>query len=192
MRYLAIAILILAGGCTTAPEPATDPLGAAPTDLTVDVVIHCGPDAARPEVQRRSGRLVLFPDGSLHYGAAAFADTLPPKVRSVSRRDLAEVWSLIRHLGLADETEAIRPINIDLLPPASEGVTYVVTIRADGDRWVFVRESSEGETLDPASVQLIRRLAELAWASDIPPEQVTIMPRRYDLGPDPYERYRAP
>ena len=66
---------------------------SAPLDFTVDVTIISGwgfPDS--PEVHLRTGRLVLFPDGSLHYGepgreqwvakGGQAADWLPPRTRS--------------------------------------------------------------------------------------------------------------
>jgi hypothetical protein len=195
MRW--VTILVLAGllGCAGTPDAPVDPLGAAPADFTVDVLIRCGPDAAeRPEVHRRPGRLVLFPDGSLHFASGADVDVedLPPKVRTVSRRDLAEVWSFVQQSGLGDGSAAVEPLNFDLVRPPESGLVYLIGFRGDRERWAYLRASNEMQPPDPAAVLLIRRLAELAWASDIAEEEVAIIPRRYDLGPDPYERYREP
>ena len=38
--------------------------------------------------------------------------------------------------------------------------------------------------------ETIRRLAALAWATDLPSNETFVAPIRYDFGPDPYARYR--
>jgi hypothetical protein len=195
MHRLLFLVLTVFSGCVSSPDAAVDPLGAAPADFTVDVQIRRGPEAAeQTDVHLRAGRIVLFPDGSLHFCSGDDVDVadLPPKVRTVSRRDLTEVWSFVQQAGLGDQTSASEPINFDLLEPPGNGFMYLIAIQGHRERWVFVRRVDGTQAPDPAGERLIRWLAELAWASDIPEQDVVIIPRRYDLGPDPYQRYREP
>ena len=46
--------------------------------------------------------------------------------------------------------------------------------------------------LFPWAAALVRHLAGLAWATDLPQKRIRTIPRRYDFGPDPYARYRTP
>lgn len=173
---------------------ASDPLGAIPRDLTIDVLIVSGDgwnDAADEPVTRRSGRFVVFPDGSLHYGEGrAFIDELPPEVRVLSRADLAELWSLADQLGWADPDAGEPPTGLDPRQWSGAETVYRMDIRAAGRRWQFERVLVEPGARDAAAEALVRALAVLAWVEEGPVLPPSIMPQRYDLGPDPYERYR--
>ena len=60
----------------------------------------------------------------------------------------------------------------------------------DGDLWVLSESHLPGVALPRAVLLRIDANGGLAWATDDPPLETMVMPRRYDLGPDPYARYR--
>ncbi len=197
VRYSIILPLILVWltGCATPPEFAADPLGAAPMDFTLDVTILMGEDIKdRPEAQWRQSRYVLFSDGSLHYGAdnERKADWMPDLARRLSRERVAEIWSLSQQLGFADPVNGDVPTNFMSISPSSNEVVYLIAYTGSNHRWEFVRRTEPGNSDDPASVTLVRRLAMLAWADDQLSREMRLLPNRYDFGPDPYARYRRP
>ena len=124
--------------------------------------------------------------------AAVFGRLLPPRTRTLDRRQVAEVWSLANQLGFADRAAADPPLDLGRIDPPRGGIVYVMVFTGNGERWTFVRAAGADEAPDPASVDFTRRLAELAWASDEALPRAMVIPRRYDLGPDPYARYRQP
>jgi hypothetical protein len=199
---LAGALLSGLGGCQSgAARPddgvamgAADPLGAIPHDLMMDVLIVSGDgwyDELDEPVTRRTGRFVIFADGSLHYGEGrAFIHELPPEVRVLSRADLAELWSLADQLGWADPEAGERPTGLDPAQWRGAETVYRVDVRANDRRWQFERVLVEPGARDAAAETLVRALAVLAWVEEGPVLPPSIMPQRYDLGPDPYERYR--
>lgn len=191
---LAIWITGMAAGCAATRPASPDPLSAAPEDFTLEVVVRCGRGMPQStEVHFRPGQFIFLPDGSLHYAAGPpVKGRLAEQTRILSRRQVAELWSLTRQLGLADPDAGWEPVNFDLIEPPEDGLVYLIGITGDDQRWAFVDAAGAGEAPDPAAVQLVRHLADLAWASEQPPGRITIIPRRYDLGPDPYARYRRP
>jgi hypothetical protein len=191
----ALAAVLLIVGCAAPIESAAEPFGAAPEDFSIEVEIATGPNAPdRPEVHLRPGRLVLLPDGSLYYGAPPRGrlEKLPPRRRELDRRQIAEVWSLLRQIGLADPEAAAPSTNLALIEPPRDGIVYALAVTGSGERWTYIRASLADEPPDPAAVMVVRHLAALAWATDLPAERITVIPRRYDLGPDPYAKYRQP
>ncbi len=188
-------LLVQLTGCAVPPEFIPDPLGAAPMDFTLDVTILTGEDTNdRPEAQWRQSRYVLFSDGSLHYGAdnERKADWMPDLARRLSRERVAEIWSLSQQLGFADPVNGDVPTNFMSISPASTEVVYLIAYTGSNRRWEFVRRTEPGNIADPASVTLVRRLAMLAWADDQLSRERSLLPNRYDFGPDPYARYRRP
>jgi len=212
MRCVILAVLfsaVLAAvlpGCATPPPASGDPLAAAPEDFALEVVMRCDkemppappaptapPAPPAPQVHQRPGRFIFLPDGSLQYADSSRPDgRMPERTRTLSRRQVAELWSLTRQLGLADPAAGHEPINLDLIQPPAGGVVYLIAVTGHDRRWMFIDAAAAGEAPDPASVAIVRHLAELAWVSDEPEGRVMIIPRRYDLGPDPYARYRRP
>jgi hypothetical protein len=217
---LAFAITgVLLGGCATSPETAATPEedvqttdavvtatpvedvettdivvleaaepGAQPEDFALDVIVL--PSSRVPRrgpVEHRASRYVLFADGTLHVGAIDRG--LPPRVRTLHERDLDAVWGLSDDVGLLAPAAREAPGNPELERPPASGVKYVVTVTAAGERWMrhYVDDAD-----DAAGVQLVRALAALAWMSDEPEVRRLTIPRRYDFGPDPYERYAPP
>ncbi len=195
IRRCAFAILILVGGCTTAPEYAVDPLSGAPADFTIDLTILRITDGEQTlPVHLRPSRFVLFPDGSLHFGLDEdrSVDWLPLPRRALSRAQVAGLWSDVQQLGFADQAQADPLTNWNHLEPQADHVVYLLALTGHGKRWGFQRTIDVDGSPDSAIGALARRLAHLAWASDLPPTQSPIIPRRYDFGDDPYQRYREP
>jgi hypothetical protein len=218
MRRIAIIIIVIAlllaglasAGCARRQQVSADPLGIAPTDFSIEATVLTGEGATVHEsAHLRQSRYVLFADGSFHYGEDVDreqgADWLPPLTRVLTRKQLADVWSLAQRLGFTDPDNAGgSAINFKLIEPQAGGVTHIVAFRGWGERWSFVHgwAPQDGETAphgqtpshqpDSAMTQLVRELARLAWASDRSPVEAVVMPTRYDFGPDPYERFRQP
>lgn len=220
-RSIAAIVLSMAGaiavtGCGAPQRVSADPLGAAPTDFALEVTIltpapattqptstapatapTAAPATMPAEAHLRQSRYVLFSDGSLHQGEdsdhSKGAEWLPPITRVLSRRQIAEVWSLAQQLGFNDPKNAGNSaINFRTVPPPSEGaVVYLMAFRGWGQWWTFTRNSPMDHP-DPAMTEMVRALAQLAWASDMPATEPHVVPRRYDFGADPYERYRQP
>lgn len=196
--FLLAAVLLTAAGCSAPSAIQADPLGGAPADFTLDVTVLVGDDvqpASEAHLQR--SRYVLFPDGLLHYQADPQGergqDWLPPLMRVLNRRQVAEVWSLIQQLGFAEQTgDDGEPFNFKLVHVQPDERVYLLGVQAHGRRLNFKRGGLASEAPDAAMVQLVRRLAELAWASDLPEQPIRTLPRRYDFGPDPYAPYRQP
>jgi hypothetical protein len=166
-----------------------------PADFSVDLAVLTAPDLKRPrEAEARPARFVVFCDGSLHWGPRLDpgVDRLPPPRRTLTRRQIAEVWSLARQIGLADPALAGEVANLRLMEPQPGQVVYVAIFTGRGDRWTHVRRLDADEPIDPAWARFVRHLAGLSWAGEPPPEPVRAAPRRYDFGPDPYARYRRP
>lgn len=184
-------------GCAAAPSQVTDPLSAAPDDFAIELSVLAAPDLPmQTELHRRSSRLVLLPDGALHYGvdpkSVHGASWLPPLTRILSRRQVAEVWSVARQLGFTDPQAGQPPTNFDLVAAQPGSISYVAAFTGWGERWQFVRRAPVAEPADPAMQQLVERLAHLAWvdADAAAHTDVRILPKRYDHGPDPYAKYR--
>ena len=65
----------------------------------------------------------------------------------------------------------------------------LITLRAEGRTWTWVRRAVGEESLDAAAVRVIRTLGVLSWVPDWRADD--LLPERYDYGPDPYASYRA-
>ena len=189
---LTMVFLVCGLGCAM-PAPVTDdPFAVTPMDFSLDVTILLGESApSGSEVHLRPSRCVLYADGSLHYGEGEDlgVDQLPPLVRQLNRRQVAGVWSLAQQLGFADFDNGSEPVNFSLIQAGPDEIVDLIMFTGDGRRWEFVRRSSL-ENPDQASMQLVRLLAQLAWAEDTRLEYIAAPPFRYDFGPDPYSMYR--
>ena len=115
---------------------------------------------------------------------------LPPRVRIVGPADFAGVWAMIVEEGMAGPQAGDPPVNLTKIRTPATGVRYVIVVVGDGHRRLFVIGDDPVED-DPA-VRLVRRLAALAWVPDDPHPPLATVPLRYDLGADPYARYRQP
>jgi hypothetical protein len=197
MRGLAGAVL-LAGCQSQQPAPpgeTSDVLAAAPADWTIDATVLAGGDVTpAPGTHLRPSRAVVFPDGSLHYGAdpKRGVDWLPPLVRRLSREQMAQLWSQANQMGFDDAEGADDVGNEKLIAAGPTEIVHVLSFSGGGQRWAFVRRGSAVEPTDAATTAFIRTLAALAWAEDEPDHEAMIIPLRYDFGPDPYQRFREP
>lgn len=196
-----IGVLLLVGGglglvagCTAAP-PRTDVVDVAPRDLTIDVTVLAGRGAERLDrVERRQGRYVLFPDGGLHadVGRTMTADVRPGLTRRLERQQVADVWTVALDTGLADPQRA-QPAGNDALVEAPPGqIVHIITFIADNRSWRVVQMAPAQGPMDPATTDLIRELAALAWVADDPTSPLRPAVVRYDFGPDPHAMYRYP
>ncbi len=192
---MALALLLPLAGCVSPPESVSDPLAVVPVDFSLEVVVLSGPGAeGRPEAHLRPGEWILFADGALHHGTEAERSLrgLPPVARILSRREVAEVWTLARTLGLTNPARAEIPFNFDLVVAPPGRTVYLGCFTGDGDRWSYRRDIDLDRSAERGLTPLVRHLAGLAWATDLPQKHIRAIPRRYDFGPDPYARYRTP
>lgn len=177
-----------------APRGATaDSFGETPDDLTIDVTILPGAQLrGRSEAHIARSKYIVFPDGSLHgdRGRTIEVRTRPGRIRTLSRESMADLWLLLGQSGFSELRETGFGGNPELLAPAPTEVLTVLTVHARGATGTFIRRTP-AETPDPAVTRVVRSIARLAWATDDPPLETTVQPVRYDLGPDPYARFRG-
>ena len=193
----AVSLLLIAMlcGCSNRQYQA-DPLDEAPADFAIDLAVLAGPEAAMAapdaEIHRRPARYVLFADGSLHSGVTDphAPDSLPGRTRHLNSGDRAILWSLLQQQGLAEPVPSEAGTNLRLVTPQPDEIIYIVKFTGNGRQWGLTRRNGAAEPTDPAMQQLVRRMAQLSFASDAPEEQAGFIPPRYDFGPDPYARYR--
>jgi len=165
--------------------------GSFPADFGLDVTVLLGPGAQESlEAQDRQAKYIVLPDGSLHSDASPFIDvsTRPGRARWLYEDQMQFLWSLCTQTGFAEERDANGPPNPDLLAARRGERLVILTLRADGRTWSYVRRAPGTEPMDPAAARLVRALAILSWVPDYRPEDVA--PERYDFGPDPYAVYR--
>jgi hypothetical protein len=197
MRVVAVLLMVCVSGllsaCSTAPVVTADPRAPAPSDFSLEAVILVGKDVPRrTEAHLAPGRFLLFADRSLHYERAREIREARQSGyrRTLESGQVAGVWSQLAQLGLTDPANADEMINFNLVTPPTNGVVFLLAITGGGDRWVFTRSSAQSDATDPALTEVIRHLAELAWVNELTEEGTPVRARRYDLGPDPYARYR--
>ena len=207
MLWNAIALMIVmhVASCAAPVSTNDDPLGIAPADFYIDATVFASlgsrsPDAAKA-IQNaaphlRPARYVLFADGTLRQAfdatGAKGANWLPPITRMLTREQTAEVWALAHQLGLT-RVESGDPLIDPALVKADAGQRVIyLDFRGNGKRWNFIRQAPLDQAPDAAVVKLIQHLVELSWADVAAPSDTTLVPKRYDFGPDPYQRYRQP
>ncbi|NNF41788.1 MAG: hypothetical protein HKO59_02550 [Phycisphaerales bacterium] len=194
---IAIGLLLLAG-CHAAPEsaggaPASGPAArAVPADFSIDLVVRGGSRSGPiAPAHLRGAHYVLFADGSFHHGVAATPSRLPPRTRHLSREQVARLYAELADAGLADVDAGDPPVNATLTPPPpDDALQFLLTCTGWEQRWMFDRTMPVAAAGDEPIATIARHLAALAWAPDTPRPTPAIIPRRYDLGPDPYEVYR--
>lgn len=182
------AMVAWVAGCQSAP-PAAE--GRYPPDFALDVTVLRGRKAVeRLTVEDMQAKYVLLPDGSLHADESPFIDisTRPGRARWLYDDQVQSVWALCRTLGFDERSKANGPPNPDTLRVAAAERMTILTIRADGATWTWVRRALGDEPADPAVAKVVRTLAILAWIPDLAPDSA--VPVRYDFGADPYEVYR--
>ena len=118
----------------------------------------------------------------------AVAHWLPPYRRTLEREQVDATWIAIVGLGLFDPGLGMQVDSGARVEPEPDQTLYVAVIGGGGVRWSLIARHDDGDAL-PALARLADQLAELAWATVLPPATSDI-PKRYDYGPDPYARYR--
>lgn len=198
---MAMSLTIALGGCaatSTSTAASNDPLSPAPADFAVDVQVLADTVVDGAPVHHRPARYVLFADGSLHsqIDPPRRVNWRPGLTRRLSREQVASVWSIMQQAGMTDPTSADDIDNLDLRPDPANEIVYLVDVLADGRRWRYERrtpvaaDAATDVATDAVMTTLVRRLGQLAWASDLPEDAPRAVPLRYDFGPDPYARYR--
>lgn len=149
---------------------------------------------------REPGRWIALADGAFHHFVPDERDVREtgvhparrdaPRLRVLGSAELASLWTLVVGRGLADGPAtgpAIAPVTVE---PDFDETVFVLVGRANGRRWSVVRRTTgPARALDPAVLAVVDRLAELSWLEQDPGGR--LVPRRYDLGPDPWSRYRG-
>lgn len=194
---VALVAVLPVAGCASAPRAAApeDPAGSVPGDLTVEVAVRPGRGVEqRVKIEERPARFVLLPDGALFGEADAPPrdGVRPARARRLAREQMADVWTLLRSSGFADAALAETTSNPALLAPAAGEILATLEVCADGRRFAFVRRYKPGAEDEVAMRRVVRSLASLAWASDEVLVESAELPKRYDLGVDPYARFARP
>ena len=209
LRLLAACLpIIVATACSTPPSSTA---GAVPPDAVIDATVLVGDDLGRRirrdpgawPVQFRPARAIILPDGVLRadVGADLRVDDRPGVARHLYRAQLEDLWRGLDELGFGDPVVGDYVGNLGRLVPADDEVIQILALQRGGRDWAIVRRfeippdttADEAATLEDARMRAaIRRLAALAWAFDDPPSDAIEFPERYDFGPDPWARYRAP
>jgi hypothetical protein len=207
-RITGLAVAFLMTGATAGcggdrPTAGADPGGriviepdvaaVAPRDFEVDVLILTG-SLRDPgdRVDERPLRISVSPDGSLHATLDRNVSgwTVPPRIRTIDRPTMAVIWEQARRIGLLDASADMPPIHPPAVRAEPDELVALVTVVADGRHRAVLARVGGPQRLDAELSNFIRRLADLAWATDRPDRGVRYIPRRYDLGDDPHARYR--
>ncbi len=112
--------------------------------------------------------------------------------RTIGPDEMNEVWALIERLGLMDPNLTQPPPNFDEIVPSPGSITYTIAVTAGRRSRAVIERVPDEPGARGGSVELVRMLARLAWATDLSDPHVVTIPRRYDFGPDPYAQYRRP
>ncbi|MBL9147379.1 MAG: hypothetical protein JNM94_01665 [Phycisphaerae bacterium] len=198
---------------TPAPAPPIVDAAPLPDDLLIDVTVLPGRNVREDQlVHIRRARYIVFPDGSMH-AAVGREDpvalrmgigpwsrrtlgvlTRPALSRVLTREAMADLWLLTQQCGFANPDDATFSANPALLAPKPSETLTIVTIGVGGrqgtflDRTPFDPKAPEPADPSPAG-RLVRGLARAAWATDEPSGDALVAPVRYDLGPNPYDRF---
>jgi len=193
----ALLVVCLAASCASSHDATTaqrDPLVAPPDDFVLHVLTMDAdtmPPAVESGAPGAGSQFVVSADGVLRADRAPYAstNTVPPIVRTLSRRQMADLWSLLRELGLANAQAGQEPRNPSLVAREAPRPAILITVKADDRSRLFVSSRPDGETADPAAARLVEHVRALAWFGD-ENGRAMVEPKRYDFGPDPYARYR--
>lgn len=185
--------LLLTGCAASRPEM---PAGASPSDFSLDVAVLTQP--ADRSLEDDSGSYRVEPDGSFWYRPplrdgpdGASEEPRDRLVRVLTMNEMAAVWDIVNQLGL-DESAAEEAMgNLELVRPQPGERIYLAKIAAEGQHWAFARTlGGRGRDAQTPLADLAAVLADLSMEAREPGARTIGIPVRYDLGPDPYARYR--
>ncbi len=183
----------VAAGVTIATEPVADEASAAPPDFSVDLLVLAGPRrVAGDRVEDGPIRLLLSPDGGVHAAPSPEAGgrTIADRVRTLDRIELGRLWTHVQALGWMDPAIEAPPVEPERVDPGPQELLAVVSVTGEGRRRSIVARAGAGDALPEDVAGFIRRVASLAWIDERRSRPGVVIPRRYDLGPDPHDRYR--
>lgn len=166
-----IALFLTLAACSTPPEPAA--LDALPPDFALGVTItepagSAARDAAAsapPPRAMRPARYIVEPDGVLRaaMGPGAAPTTYPPRTRQLSRRQVDQVWRLVRDSDLLDTDDPARIDSPASFVASRAHPAALLEVSYSGTRRYF-RVILDGTSDESLSVERITdRLADLAW-----------------------------
>jgi hypothetical protein len=172
LPLLAAACLALLPACSSPrvePRPeATAIPEDRPADFTLAMTVY---SPASPRVAAtlpralRPARYIVEPDGSLRAasGPAARAATFPPLARTLTPRQMDQVWRLVRDTALLDPANPARvedPLTLELSPSHTTATLYI----AFADRRTSLRLLLDRGSADALSAeQIADHLAALAF-----------------------------
>ncbi len=166
-----MGIILGIAGCQANQGVGLGQVESRPMDFSFDLVAR----SASGEMER----VVVFPDGALHYGRGQVEDELPPRVHRLDQEQMDWLWASLGEWRLNQSAQEFSPG----VETGDEGYRFTITSR--GKRWVV-----EGPPEDRAFGNLLERLKAVAWVEDEAKRDGRLAHRRYDLGVDPYDRYR--
>lgn len=168
-----------------------------------DLGIRIERDPGAWPVQLRPARAIVLPDGVLRadVGANLGVDDRPGATRVLYRTQLVELWKEMDILDFGSPSAGNYTGNLELLEPGDDEVIQILYLQRGGRDWTIVRrfeipkdaspkDPTTFDAEDPQMRTAMRRMAALAWAWDVPPNDSIRFPERYDFGPDPWSRYR--
>ena len=153
------AVALAVAGCT-APEQGPD---AVPPDLALEVTV-VEPRGGGPGFRRyRTERYVLLADGSLHWERrdGPPAPWMPFYRRTLTTRQVGELWRLLRSERLDETASAGPPVNPTALEPHPQRTSVLVLVTGRGRRWAHAGALGDETGL----ARLVDQLGAWAWAA---------------------------
>jgi hypothetical protein len=166
MHTIRICVMMLLGlvlaSCSATQERTSIELPEQrPSDFTLGIVVFGEPEAG--EIESRSARYIIEPDGSLRasFGEGSRGLTYPPITRRIDESTLDAIWDRVRSMDFAGEDwRYVRaPEQFHAQMGSIRG--YLIEIRSD------VTFSAWSTDADTQSIRtLTRELASLAWVTE--------------------------
>lgn len=166
-----ILLGLLLGACASVDVPP-DRLDGPPADFALAVTVF-GPEFDEADIADlprpfRPARYIVEPNRELRasIGPGSDAETYPPLTRRLERRQMAQLWRLVRDAGLLDPSHpGLIDTTSTFRAPANRRVTTVYAAYGDTRRYLQLytdRDDASGA----AGIALADRLAELAWVRE--------------------------
>src|SRR5688500_12088776 len=162
LLLLTLALALLS--CASEQSNGSGGIGSGmPDDFAITVSVLANPvDPDEANISRRPGRYVVLPDGTLRYGPDSVGTLgrvwLPPIVRTLSRDQMMQLWSLTQQVGLLDPSAGFEAKNLRLEPPPENEIVHSISLTAGERRWDVVKRAPHGGEPDPAIAQLLEHL----------------------------------